>query len=149
MAFAVHLHGRDQAAIAELCQQLSQAFVPSHSRVFDYGSAAYVAGMNAGRVWGYHRGELVGGVDERELDFPWIRGRFRAEPAFQPLRLIFVEWIEAVNSGDGEVMRRAHEAVCPAVTMTDPAGERCRGSSWSSKVDEACFWWRDEPAGER
>ncbi|MFG1747619.1 MULTISPECIES: hypothetical protein [Micromonospora] len=106
--------------------------------------------MNADRVWRvYHRSELVGEVDEREFDFPWIRGRFRSEPAFQPLRPIFAAWIEALSSGDGEAMRQAHEAIYPAVTMTDPDGREVPWFILVIEGDEARFRWRDEPASDR
>ncbi len=114
------------------------------------GSAAYAAGMKVGRVWRvHHRSELVGEVDERELDFPWIRGRFRPEPAFRPLRPIFAAWIEAVNSGDVEALRQAHEAIYPAVTMTDPAGREVPWFILVIEGDEARFRWRDEPVTDR
>ncbi|MFI7249575.1 hypothetical protein [Micromonospora chalcea] len=96
--------------------------------------------MNADRVWQvHHRSELVGQVDEREFDFPWIRGRFRPESAFQPLRPIFTAWTEALNSGDGEAMRQAHEAIYPAVTMTDPDGREVPWFILVIEGDEARF----------
>ena len=53
-----------------------------------------------------------------------------------------------MNSGDVEALRQAHEAIYPAVTMTDPTGREVPWFILVIEGDEARFRWRDEPVTE-
>ncbi|WP_243639446.1 hypothetical protein [Micromonospora sp. MW-13] len=102
--------------------------------------------MDAGRVWRlYHRGELIGEIDEQSRDFPWTYGRFRPQPGFEPLRPLFAAWNAAVDAEDDEAMERAYDAVRAAVTMTHPDGRQVAEFLLSIEDDEAGFRWHDEP----
>ncbi|WP_327030097.1 hypothetical protein OG989_07610 [Micromonospora sp. NBC_01740] len=102
--------------------------------------------MDAGRVWRlYHRGELVGEIDEQSLDFPWTYGRFRPLPGFEPLRPLFVARSAALDADDDEAMIRIDDEIRAALTMTHPDGRQVAEFLLSIEGDEAGFRWHDEP----
>ncbi|WP_082106354.1 hypothetical protein [Micromonospora haikouensis] len=102
--------------------------------------------MDAGRVWRlYHRGELVGEIDEQSHDFPWTYGRFRPLSGFEPLRPLFVARSAALDADDDEAMIRIDDEIRAALTMTQPDGRPVAEFLLSIEDDEAGFRWHDEP----
>lgn len=93
----------------------------------------------------YHRGELVGEIDEQSLDFPWTYGRFRPLPGFEPLRPLFVARSAALDADDDEAMIRIDDEIRAALTMTHPDGRQVAEFLLSIEGDEAGFRWHDEP----
>ncbi|MEH1014830.1 hypothetical protein V6U90_17175 [Micromonospora sp. CPCC 206060] len=76
---------------------------------------------------------------------PWTYGRFHPQPAFEPLRPLFVAWTEAVDAEDDEAVEQAYDAIRAAVTMTDPAGRPVPEFMLGIEGDEAGFRWHDKP----
>ncbi|TDC77942.1 hypothetical protein E1193_21560 [Micromonospora sp. KC606] len=102
--------------------------------------------MDAGRVWRlYHRGELVGEIDEQSRDFPWTYGRFRPLSGFEPLRPLFEAWNDALDGDDDEAMERVYDDIRAALTMTRPDGHQVAEFLLTIEGDEAGFRWLDEP----
>ncbi|MGW5556616.1 hypothetical protein ACWER9_05225 [Micromonospora sp. NPDC003944] len=102
--------------------------------------------MDAGRVWRlYHRGELVGEIDEQGHDFPWTYGRFRPLPGFEPLRPLFIARSAALDADDDEAMIRMDDEIGAALTMTHPDGRQVAEFLLSVEDDEAGFRWHDAP----
>lgn len=104
---------------------------------------ATVAGYGA--TWRlYAAGELVGEIEERERDFPWIWGRFRAMPSFERYRPLFDEWNRAVDADDAAAMDAAYRAIRGTVAMTYPDGRVVPEFMLGVEGDEAGFRWSDE-----
>ncbi|EEP72637.1 hypothetical protein MCAG_02964 [Micromonospora sp. ATCC 39149] len=102
--------------------------------------------MDAGRMWRlYHRGELVGEIDEQSHDFPWTYGRFRPLPGFEPLRPLFVARSATLDADDDAAMIRIDDEIRAALTMTHPDGRPVAEFLLSIEDDEAGFRWHDEP----
>lgn len=93
----------------------------------------------------YHRGELVGEIDVQSHDFPWMYGRFRALPGFEPLRPLFAARSASAGQEGDEAMERDNEAKRAAVTMTFPDGGQVAEFLLTIKDDAAGFRWYDEP----
>lgn len=114
---------------------------------------SYAVAVDAGRVWRlYHRGELVGEIDEQSRDFPWTYGRLRPLPGFAPLRPLFDAWNAALDADDDETMKRIDDDIRAALTMTRPDGHHVAEFLLTIEDDEAGFRWLDEsvedgPAG--
>ncbi|MEU2603165.1 hypothetical protein [Streptomyces albus] len=104
-----------------------------------------MAQENAWRL--VRQGALVGTVVVTETDFPWLRGRFVAEPAFAEVKPWFDEVLALVESNDFERVDAAYDRIPRELTLVSPSGPVADFLLFIDG-DEAWFRWSDEPIGE-
>lgn len=76
-----------------------------------------------GQVWRLHSGEEpIGEILIDDTDFPWLSGRFRATPAFVPLRELFARELALVEGEQIEEWERVYDEVRRRVSLTSPDG---------------------------
>ncbi|WP_055500282.1 hypothetical protein [Streptomyces albus] len=104
-----------------------------------------MAQENAWRL--VRQGALVGTVAVTETDFPWLRGRFVAEPGFAEVKPWFDEVLALVESNDFERVDAAYDRIPRELTLVSPAGPVADFLLFIDG-DDAWFRWSDEPIGE-
>ncbi|MDI6413134.1 hypothetical protein QLX52_30465 [Streptomyces albus] len=92
------------------------------------------------------QGALIGTVAVTETDFPWLRGRFVAEPAFAEVKPWFDEVLALVESNDFERVDAAYDRIPRELTLVSPSGPVADFLLFIDG-DEAWFRWSDEPIG--
>lgn len=67
---------------------------------------------DVGGVWRLLRGgEAVGAVEVDEVDFPWLRGMFVAEPGFEGVRPWFEEALAAIEGEEFERFEAVYDRI--------------------------------------
>ncbi|GAA5023164.1 hypothetical protein [Kitasatospora paranensis] len=98
-----------------------------------------------GQVWRLTCGDAPAGeILVEEADFPWLRGRFVAGPAFAAVEPLFARCRALADSEEWEAFDTAYEEVGKAVVLASPSGPVAEfllhiqdGRAW--------FRWSDEP----
>ncbi|MFE7492138.1 DUF4240 domain-containing protein [Kitasatospora sp. NPDC057541] len=101
-----------------------------------------------GQVWQLVRGhELVGEIVVEETDFPWLRGRFIASPAFAMFEPLFARSRALADAEDRGGFDGAYDEVRKALSLRSPSGPVAEfllhvqgGHAW--------FRWSDESFGD-
>jgi hypothetical protein len=91
-----------------------------------------------------HRDEPAGEIVIEEADFPWLRGRFVAGPAFAAVEPLFARCRALADSEDREAFDTVYDEVGKTVVLASPSGPVAEfllhiqdGQAW--------FRWSDEP----
>ncbi|WP_424893213.1 hypothetical protein [Streptomyces sp. XH2] len=78
---------------------------------------------SAENVWRLLRGDtLVGTITVDDGDFPWLAGRFAAEPAFEGVRPWFEELLAVLAADDFDRFDAAYDPIAEALTLVSPTG---------------------------
>ncbi|MFF7445407.1 MULTISPECIES: hypothetical protein [unclassified Streptomyces] len=98
-----------------------------------------------GQVWRLHSGgEPIGEILIDGADFPWLSGRFRATPAFTPLRELFARELALMEGEEIEKWERVYDEVRRRVSLTSPDGP-VPEFLLHIEGDAAWFRWSEEP----
>ncbi|MCF3102038.1 hypothetical protein IPZ58_10620 [Streptomyces roseoverticillatus] len=74
-------------------------------------------------VWRLLRGDtLVGTITVDDPDFPWLVGRFAAEPAFEEVRPWFDEVLAVLAADDLDRFDAVYGPIEEALTLVSPKG---------------------------
>lgn len=98
-----------------------------------------------GQIWQLMRGhELVGEIVVEESDFPWLRGRFIAGPAFSVFEPVFARTRALADAEDWEGFDGAYDEIRKALSLLSPSGPVAEfllhvqdGHTWFRCSDEA------------
>lgn len=92
------------------------------------------------------RSTLIGTITVTENDFPWLRGRFAAEPVFAEVKPWFDEVLAIMEADDFERFDAAYDRIPQELTLVSPSGPV---ADFLLHIDgsEAWFRWSDEPLG--
>ncbi|WP_329458357.1 hypothetical protein [Streptomyces sp. NBC_01497] len=96
-------------------------------------------------TWRIMRGDtLVGTIAVQEGDFPWLRGRFTAGPAFAPFEPWFGESLAALEAEDFERFNDVCDRIARTLTLVAPSGPV---ADFLLHIDGEAAWfrWSDEP----
>ncbi|MBP2478752.1 hypothetical protein JOF53_007624 [Crossiella equi] len=88
------------------------------------------------------REELLGEVVVEERDFPWLRGRFLAQPGFAEVKPLFDEELALLEADVAEGWDEAYSLVEAAVRLVAPNGGRPE-FLLHIEGERAWFRWRD------
>ncbi|MEU3841394.1 hypothetical protein AB0E88_15350 [Streptomyces sp. NPDC028635] len=86
----------------------------------------------------------IGEVVVEEADFPWLRGRFTAGPAFGSVRGLFERELALADDEDRDAWERVWDDIARAVTLHAPHGPVAE-FLLHIEDDRAWFRWSDEP----
>jgi hypothetical protein len=91
--------------------------------------------------------DLVGVIDVRDSDFPWLSGTWTATPEFDSLAPLFRRELELMDGLDDGVdaWEAAYTSIREAVTLHYPDGRVVPGFLLHIDDSEAWFRWSDEP----
>lgn len=97
-----------------------------------------------------HDQELLGEIEILDQDFPWLSGRFTAQPAFTRFKPLFDRELQllAPESDDPakwHAWESAYDAIAEALTLIDNAGNPVAEFLLHIEDDQAWFRWSDEP----
>jgi hypothetical protein len=90
---------------------------------------------------------LVGVIDVREADFPWVSGTWTPTPDFDQVAPLFRHELAVMNTLNDEVdeWEAAYAQVREAVNLHYPDGSVVPEFLLHIDGDEAWFRWSDEP----
>jgi hypothetical protein len=92
-------------------------------------------------------GSVLGEIAIEEADFPWLRGRFTARPAYADVRPLFEResaLLERIDEAEEE-WEAAYAAIREAVSLHAPPGRPVAEFLLHIEGDEAWFRWSEEP----
>jgi hypothetical protein len=101
-----------------------------------------------GETWRlYNEQELLGTLVVTDADFPWLNGRFQAEPAFEPVRPLFAEELRLLDTIDDDVdaWEAAYGQIREAVSLAAPDGRSVPEFLLHIQGENAWWRWNDEP----
>ena len=98
-----------------------------------------------GQVWRLEQGKtLLGEIVIEEADFPWLSGRFIADPAFATVKPWFDETLALLEAEQHEQFDAAYDRIAQALTLASPSGPVAE-FLLHVQDDQAWFRWSDEP----
>ncbi|MGV9313412.1 hypothetical protein ACWDR0_14630 [Streptomyces sp. NPDC003691] len=101
-----------------------------------------------GEVWRLERGtELLGRIEIDEADFPWLHGRFVAEPAFAEFKPWFDRTLALMEAEEYEQFDHAYEQIDRTLVLVAPSGPVAE-FLLHIQDDRAWFRWSAEPFEE-
>ncbi|MEV4921502.1 hypothetical protein [Streptomyces roseoverticillatus] len=83
-------------------------------------SSARTSAESAWRL--LHGDALVGTITVDGGDFPWLVGRFAAEPAFEEVRPWFEEVLAVLETDDFDRFDAVYDPIAEALTLVSPEG---------------------------
>ncbi|GGZ22633.1 hypothetical protein [Streptomyces poonensis] len=86
---------------------------------------------------------LIGTITVAESDFPWLRGRFVAEPGFAEVKPWFDEVLAVMAADDFERFDAVYDRIPRVLTLVSPSGP-VADFLLHIDGDEAWFRWSDE-----
>ncbi|MFF9817425.1 hypothetical protein [Streptomyces sp. NPDC014006] len=89
----------------------------------------------------------IGEVVVEEADFPWLRGRFAAGPAFGSVRALFERELALADDEDWDAWERVWDDISRTVTLHAPDGPVAE-FLLHIEDDRAWFRWSDEPLAD-
>lgn len=94
----------------------------------------------------YHAGHPAASLIVTEIDFPWMRGRFEALPAYDGVRGLFEQAIGVLDAEEYEAFDEVYGRIRAVTSMTFPDGTQVAEYLLNVHGDGTCGWrWDDEP----